>query len=56
LPEYRRPAESGTPTQTVVVFLRAERAGLSYQMIAFVEQGERTPTVDSFAASPWRWP
>jgi len=26
----------------------AERAGLSYQMIAFVERGERTPTIDSF--------
>lgn len=26
----------------------AERAGLSYQMIAFVERGERTPTMGSF--------
>lgn len=26
----------------------AERAGLSYQMIAFVERGQRTPTIDSF--------
>lgn len=26
----------------------AERAGLSYQMIAYVERGERIPTIDSF--------
>ena len=26
----------------------AKRAGLSHQMIAFVERGERIPTIDSF--------